>query len=292
MTLGLFWIFYKYREPIYCNERMQLNFMSDDDVNDYLYTQLEKRMFQLGVMDYFVRPFTVPEKHPNYLCVKKVFDKLIKAGEIEVMELELYLMRNKSKLPSQLTLTQLPNLKTVFLENEMKIHPHAILVNHEELKVTKTYGGLAAMLAPRIARKALNHQSELLNHFVFACFATVPAILFSAVALRSKAARAFAVPYFWYYGALIAFQNTMLLSRQLNEADYVGLVIMERAGYDISEAVEYRKRQVKLGEAKLETFEKLSEKTQFNPLRMSDIVKEKLGLMPLQKWTAIVSLFP
>lgn len=145
------------------------------------------------------------------------------------------------------------------------------------------------MLAPRIARKALNHQSELLNHFVFLCLATAPAVLFGAVAIRSRAARAVAVPYLWYYGALIAFQNTLLKSRQLNEADYVGLIIMWRAGYDISEAIRYRKRQVKLGEKSLAGSRISYEETPCNSLRMKDIVKEKLGLMPLQRWIARVS---
>ena len=145
------------------------------------------------------------------------------------------------------------------------------------------------MLAPRIARKAMNHQGELLNHFIFACVATVPAILFGAVAIRSKAARAIAVPYFWYFGSLIAFQNTFLLSRQLNEADYVGLIIMSRAGYDISEAIGYRKRRVKQGEEKLEQLRCLSHQTPFNVLRTRDIVEEKLGLTPLHKWNTVVS---
>lgn len=97
MTLALFWTFYKYREPIYCNERLQLNFLSDDDVDDFLYGQFEKMMDQLGIVDCFQRPFTIPAKHPDYVLIKKVFDRLVAAGELEVLQLNIYLMRSYSK---------------------------------------------------------------------------------------------------------------------------------------------------------------------------------------------------
>lgn len=95
MTVGLLWIWYEYREPIYCNERMQLSFLSDQDVVDYLYARFDKLMDQLGIS--FGPPFAVSTENPGHAYVKEVFDNLIVAGQLEGLELDLYLMVSDSK---------------------------------------------------------------------------------------------------------------------------------------------------------------------------------------------------
>lgn len=95
MSLGLCWTYYYYREPVYATERLQLCFLPEVDVDDYLQDQIIKVLYDLGingVQAFFALPFTMPNSHPQHVLLKNIFDNLVDAGGLEVLDLEFYMM--------------------------------------------------------------------------------------------------------------------------------------------------------------------------------------------------------
>lgn len=70
----------------------------------------------------------------------------------------------------------------------------------------------------------------------------VPVVLFGDIAVYSRTSRIIAAPHLFTYASHLLYQRLILprQQQQEEEADLVGLLIMQNTGYDVSEAETYR----------------------------------------------------
>lgn len=81
---------------------MQLNILRYEDVGEYMIDMMEAKVRNVGIQgfdEYFNAYFLAKDTDPAYVLVKMILDNLIKAGNLEVLDLDLYLMHSMGKFP-------------------------------------------------------------------------------------------------------------------------------------------------------------------------------------------------
>jgi hypothetical protein len=106
--------------------------------------------------------------------------------------------------------------------------------------------GVATSLSRRIAHEVLDPAAEAMSDLGAVVLSSVPALVFFTVSIVSKHARFVGIPYLLWYGVNFVQACQRIRIREL-ELDRMGLILMERAGYDIREVPRYWEEQITLG---------------------------------------------
>lgn len=110
--------------------------------------------------------------------------------------------------------------------------------------------GIATVLSHEIAHVVAGHEAELTSAHTVLAVASIPALPFLVLS-QFVIMVELAVIFVPYLSLLLG--SFMFFSRKReSEADYIGLIMMSKAGYDICQAPEFLERMKKTIDARLE----------------------------------------
>jgi hypothetical protein len=116
---------------------------------------------------------------------------------------------------------------------------------------------LASLMSSKIGHVVTKQPCEGLSNYYFAREAAIPAVQYIVTALFLPTVWFLAVPYILLYGCYLHHEQESLL-RDIGEADYIALLMMHRAGYDMKAGLEFLVKNMAVGEMALALKTKLS----------------------------------
>jgi len=128
-----------------------------------------------------------------------------------------------------------------------------VVVTSGTISACRDEARLAFVLATEIACAVTKLRSESLSNYFLARAAALPAVQFIVTALFLPSVWYVAIPYLCLYGTYLQSQRGSLLREHL-EADYIGLLTLHRAGFDMNAGLELRIEDLKVREDMLEKF--------------------------------------
>ncbi|KAI9642463.1 metalloendopeptidase [Ciborinia camelliae] len=212
--LGMSYVWFTYRQMVPITERKQLIIGSDKGFISASNSSHEKLLKEMG-------DYVLPVDHPTAVAIRGVFDQLLESSGLE----------GGSEQWEMLV------VNAPFERNASVLYNKKVWIYSGLLDVAQDNNGLAVALSHEMAHVVAKHGPEKSSNVMFWGILGLPTLpLLSPVIVIE-----FAVPAFLYALPWIATMFYVLPSME-TEADYIGLTIMARAGFDIQEAVGFWER--------------------------------------------------
>ncbi|KAK4574080.1 metalloendopeptidase [Recurvomyces mirabilis] len=195
------------------------------------YDEKQKEMIRISML---------PEDHPSTQRVRRVFEELIKCGNLAGLKWRLHVIDDRRVL------------------NALTSPTGQVFITRPMMALATTDSELAAVLAHKIAHNIAEHGREGINNMILQAKVLVPLRplfmiggVFTAVAMLTSfvpgVALIVAVPGMILMSPLLVSHSLLMYTSRVaeTEADYIGLLLMTQAGFEPGAAVDL---QVKLGE--------------------------------------------
>ncbi|KAE9367074.1 hypothetical protein N431DRAFT_318160, partial [Stipitochalara longipes BDJ] len=213
--LALFW--WTHREQVPISGRWRFNFLSS------FVLKLEDRSYLSMIKE--IEPAILPENHPITKLVRTVLDRLLPSSGLEHLDWKVHVV----------------NAPALDIVNASVSPSGKVIIYTGILPICKDESGIATVLSHEIGHVVASHSAEQASSLLFIGIASIPTWPIIGLAALGFIIEELAVICAIYLLPIVG-AGAFFCRKRESEADYIGLVIMARVGYDIERSVGFRER--------------------------------------------------
>ncbi|KAJ5041605.1 uncharacterized protein L3040_005185 [Drepanopeziza brunnea f. sp. 'multigermtubi'] len=163
-----------------------------------------------------------PEDHPTSMVVRKIWIRLLEASGYDPSLWKLHIVNAPSIAAC-----------VASLDRQVVVYSGSLHAAYDE-------AGMAMMLSGAIARVTMNSLAVDASHFYFEKAAVLPVVQLIVTSFFLKRLWFVALPYSYLYFAVMKRRLSLdVMAKDFNDCTYISLEAMCRAGYDLTDALNF-----------------------------------------------------